>query len=108
MNTRYFETEAKIRDTKKLGSDRRITYILSTGDKDRHNTVLNMDNWQLDNYRKNPIVLFGHQTSGKALFTPPDIDNIIGRMENLRFENISGKKALLGDIVYEPDRKSVV
>jgi len=103
MNTRYFETEAKIRDTKKLGSDRRITYILSTGDKDRHNTVLNMDNWQLDNYRKNPIVLFGHQTSGKALFTPPDIDNIIGRMENLRFENISGKKALLGDIVYEPE-----
>mgnify|MGYP001228172487 CR=1 FL=1 len=105
MNTRRITTEAQIRATESgAGPERKITFIISTDHKDRHNTVLNMDGWQLDNYRKNPIVLYSHQIAGKAFFTPPNPDVIIGKAKNIHVEKILDKKALVADVFFEPER----
>lgn len=104
MNRQVYRTIAEVRDNDSASQTRKITYVLSTSDRDRHNTVLNMDGWELDNYRKNPIVLYAHQSSGKALFTQPDPDNVIGKMENIRLEKTLTGKALLGDVIFEPER----
>lgn len=63
-----------------------IPFVLSTFTKDRHGTVLNQDNWQLDNYRKNPIVAYQHMLSG-GLCTDPNPDNIIGKSLSIGIEN---------------------
>lgn len=63
-----------------------IPFILSTASKDRHGTVLNQDNWQLDNYRKNPVVAYQHMLSG-GLCTDPNPDNIIGKALSISVEN---------------------
>ena len=34
-----------------------ITFVLSTGDADRHGYVVAADGWVLDSYRKNPVLL---------------------------------------------------
>lgn len=39
---------------------RAVTFTVSTGTVDRDGDVINPKGWQLDNYRKNPVVLFGH------------------------------------------------
>lgn len=62
-----------------------IPFILSTSTKDRHGTVLNQDNWQLDNYRKNPVVAYQHMLSG-GLCTDPNPDNIIGKSVGIGVE----------------------
>lgn len=63
-----------------------VPFVLSTFTKDRHGTVLNQDNWQLDNYRKNPIVAYQHMLSG-GLCTDPNPDNVIGKSLSIGIEN---------------------
>jgi hypothetical protein len=65
---------------------RTIPFVLSTFKKDRHGTVLNQDNWMLDNYRSNPVVAYQHMLSG-GLCTDPNPDNIIGKSLSIDVEN---------------------
>ena len=58
--------------------DRTVTFLLSDESKDRHNSVIKSDGWDLENYRKNPIVAYQHQTEGTP-FADPNPDLIIGR-----------------------------
>lgn len=51
-----------------------FVFIISTARRDRHGTTLNINGWDLENYRANPIVLYGDQGS----FTLPDPDQAIG------------------------------
>lgn len=44
------------------GSSRRVTFTISTGAVDRDRDTLKVDGWRLDNFRKNPVVLWGHQS----------------------------------------------
>lgn len=37
-----------------------ITFVVSDGQVDRHGDSLNPNGWQIENYMKNPVVLFGH------------------------------------------------
>ena len=55
------------------GEDGRYTFTISTGRVDRDRDTIDPNGWVLDEYRKNPVVLFGHQAR-----MPP-----VGRAENV-------------------------
>lgn len=40
----------------------KVPFVISTGDLDRGNDKINPDGWDLDNYRKNPVVLWAHNS----------------------------------------------
>lgn len=42
--------------------NRKASFIISTGGMDRDGDTIASDGWMLDNYRKNPVVLFGHDS----------------------------------------------
>src|SRR6185503_11435304 len=48
-----------------------IRGVFSTADEDRHGEVVDQKSWQLDDYLKNPVILFAHDHTqpaiGKAL-----------------------------------------
>jgi hypothetical protein len=77
-----------------------IPFVLSTFTKDRHGTVLNQDNWSLDNYRKNPVVAYQHMLSG-GLCTDPNPDNIIGKSPNIDIEGAGRERKLVADAQFE-------
>lgn len=52
-------------------------FIISTNDRDRHGSRLNINGWKLDNYRLNPIVHWMEP----ALFTEDNPDEVIGTSE---------------------------
>jgi len=78
-----------------------IPFVLSTAAKDRHGTILNQDNWQLDNYRKNPVVAYQHNLSG-GLCTDPDPDYVIGKSIRVDLEGAGRDRKLIADIQFEP------
>lgn len=55
-----------------------LEFVISDGSLDRHGTRINPNGWNLDNFKRNPIALFVH-----------DSDFPIGKWENVRAE--SGK-----------------
>jgi len=77
-----------------------IPFILSTSRRDRNATVLNQDNWHLDNYRKNPIIAYQHNITG-GLCSEPNPDNIIGKSLRIDVEGIQGEKRLIADAQFE-------
>ena len=52
------------------------TFVLSNEKLDRHGTVLKQSGWMLDNFRANPIALFGHKHN-----------QIVGKWNDIRVEN---------------------
>jgi hypothetical protein len=52
--------------------------IATTEDTDRHGEVIKIDGWMLDNYMKNPIILFGHNYS--------DQEAVVGKATDIRIE----------------------
>ena len=60
-----------------------MTFVLSDGTTDRYGDIVSPDGWDLKNFKKNPIALFGHNNNF-----------IVGLWENIRVE---GNK-LLGDL----------
>ena len=83
---RFFSTRAE-----KVG-DRQYKFVISDETKDRHGTVIKVDGWKLDNYKKNPIVLFQHNSYSS------DPDMVIGRSE----VSISDNK-LIAVLTLEPE-----
>lgn len=81
-------TFGQVREIPKDAEEKRIIpFILSTATRDRHRTVLNQENWQLDNYRKNPVVGYMHNLYGD-MCNPPDPDDIIGLSKQIDAEEI--------------------
>lgn len=76
---------------------RTVEFIISDSTKDRHNTVINTDGWQLDNYMRNPIVGYNHNVYGGGLFSKGTPDDIIGKSEVFK----EGNK-LIGRVTFEP------
>lgn len=52
-----------------------LEFILSDGSRDRHGTRINPNGWDLSDFQRNPVALFGHNS-----------DFPIGRWENVRIE----------------------
>jgi len=46
--------------SKKKGD--RVSFIASTDDVDRYSDIIDQKGWQLDNYKKNPVILFNHNS----------------------------------------------
>lgn len=59
-----------IASVEKADGERRMQFTISTSTIDRMNDTIAVDGWKLDNYRANPVVLYGHDASalpvGKA------------------------------------------
>src|SRR4051812_26585729 len=64
-----------------------MDFVLSDATPDRYGDVILADGWDLVNFRKNPIALFGHKS-----------DFPIGRWENLRVKD----GALIGHLKMAP------
>ncbi|QKD04265.1 HK97 family phage prohead protease [Mesorhizobium loti] len=65
---------------------RKVRYVLSDGSVDRMSDTINPNGWQLDEIRRNPVVLFGHKSD-----EPP-----IGKLSGLQV--VGGK--LIGDVEF--------
>lgn len=77
-----------------------IPFVLSTFTRDRHHTVLNQDNWMLDNYRKGPLFAYQHMLSG-GFCTDPNPDNVIGKSVRIDLEGIGKSRQLVADGQFE-------
>jgi hypothetical protein len=65
-------------DRAKVEESRTIEFIISSADKDRHRTVLNMKGWNLDNFNANPIVGYQHNVYGDNMCSGPNPDDVLG------------------------------
>lgn len=72
----------------KANADGFVSFVASTASVDRMGDVIRQDGWQLDNYKKNPVVLFGH-----------DHEKPIGRAHNVRVDG----GALKADFEFMPE-----
>ena len=63
----------------------RLTVVASTDDADRHGDTVALDGWQLDNYRRNPVLLWAHDYGrppiGRASELWRDGHALVARME---------------------------
>ena len=91
-------------EVEKEKEDLTLSLTISSGIADRDNDVVSLDGWDLENYKKNPVVLFGHNGSqlpiarskslykyqgkfkSKAEFTPRDV-NSFGHMVYQMYAN---------------------
>jgi len=81
---------------KDVEDTRTIAFVISNSTRDRHKTVLNMDNWKLDNYKANPIVGYQHGVYGGFRNDP---DSVIGTSNVFR-----DKDDLVGEVKFEPEK----
>lgn len=75
--------------------NRTAEFVISDNTKDRHNTILDVDGWHLDNFNKNGIVGYQHDVYGEDQANP---DSVIGIG---RAEVRDGK--LIGIVKFEPE-----
>jgi hypothetical protein len=75
---------------------REIEFVISTGSRDAHHTRMNMRNWRLERFNKNPIVGYQHNVYGD-MCNPPDPDDVIGAGRAM----IEGDQ-LIGVVRFEP------
>jgi hypothetical protein len=95
-------TFGQVRDIPADAADSRIIpFILSTPERDRHHTKLNQKNWNLDNYRKNPIIGYMHNLYGD-LCNAPDPDDVIGQSKSVATEDIAGATCLTASGLFDP------
>ena len=80
--------EAPARVLRTSEGSRRVTFVLSDDSVDRVGDTLAVDGWDITSFRKNPVVLWAHDSS-----SPP-----IGRMWNIR----ANGGRLLGDVEFAP------
>jgi HK97 family phage prohead protease len=56
--------QARLVDDRKTALTRTVRMLCSDASVDRHGTRLNQQGWVLDNYRRNPVVLWSHDKWG--------------------------------------------
>jgi len=101
------KTEVRTGEFRAIDTEARTAdFVISTDAKDRHGTRMNMDNWVLDNYRKNPIVGYNHEVYGGDMCQKSDPNDIIGRGEVFFETARDGQKQLIGRVHFRPEGKS--
>lgn len=71
-------TQGEVRAfTPDVEETRTVEFVISTSAKDRHGTRLNMNNWELSHYNRNPIVGYQHNLFGD-MCNPPSPDDVLG------------------------------
>lgn len=71
-----------------VANSRRVKFVFSDGSVDRSGDMIDPKGWILDRFQKNPVALFGHDSS--------NVDSVIGRAVNV---GASGGK-LVGEIEF--------
>jgi HK97 family phage prohead protease len=83
MNKRFKQYNATVEQV----SDRKMSFTISTASVDRDNDTIDPKGWQLDNYAKNPVVLWAHDYSqppvGKAVNIQSTADGLKAEVEFL-------------------------
>lgn len=79
---------------------RTVRFVISTSGKDRHGTRLNMKNWQLENFNRNPIVGYQHNVYGDNMCVPPNPDDVLGPARAW-VETQNGRDVLMGEVTFE-------
>lgn len=69
-------------------NERTVTFVFSDNSVDRYGDTIDARGWVLDNYKSNPVALFGHDSGS--------VENVIGRAHNVRIEG----QRLIGDIEF--------
>jgi hypothetical protein len=77
--------------------------VISTSDKDRHNSIINTDAWDLENYNRNPIVGYQHNVYGGGICHKADPDDIIGSSRVFK----EGEN-LIGAVTFEPPEENAL
>lgn len=95
---RSFITDPEKR--KKVEETRTIPFIISSDQRDRHRSVVNMKNWKIDNYRNNPIVGYQHNVYGDNMCSSPNPDDVLGS-SRIYFEEVDGRTLMMGDVTFE-------
>ena len=102
ITARIFNRDAGT--VEQMRKTRTIPFIASTADKDRHGTILNQDNWDLEGFRLNPVIGYQHQLHPDMCIkaTP---DDVIGKGMNVRVsrDEQTGKTLLLLEIWFEDE-----
>lgn len=78
INKDYLEGEIDRAFGDDIEKTRKVRFTISTSAKDRHNSILNMNGWKLDNFNRNPIVGYQHNVYGDNMCTPPNPDDVLG------------------------------
>lgn len=65
MELKFAQQNTTIKSTDDL--KKVIRFVFSTSEDDRHGESVDQKGWQVDNYLKNPVVLFGHDHSQPAV-----------------------------------------
>ena len=94
------EIKGQFRAVAEKDGDKVFTFVASTSDPDRHRTVLNQDNWSLDNFNANPIIGYQHNVYGAGFCTAPDPDDVIGKGRAY----VEGGEMLV-DVVFDEDNE---
>jgi len=90
-------------ETKAMKENRLVPVIASTSTKDRSGDILNMEGWDLTNFKSNPIIGYQHNVYGAGMCEPADSpDQIIGKGVNPRVED----GALMIDIQFKEKGRS--
>lgn len=74
-------------------TERKMSFVASNSTRDAYGTRINASGWDLERYKKNPIIAYGHKTSAYN-----DIDNIIGKGDVY----MDGEE-LIVEITFEPE-----
>jgi hypothetical protein len=83
-------------DRAKAEETRTVEFIISSADKDRHGTILNMKGWNLENFNLNPIVGYQHNVYGANMCSAPNPDDVLGPGRAF----LEGDK-LIGSVTFE-------
>lgn len=92
-NIREFNKE-EVLDT------RTVEFIISSAAKDRYDSVVNMEGWELKNFNKNPIVGYQHNVYGGNMCTPDDPDDVLGTGKAF-LEGEGNIAKLIGSVTFE-------
>lgn len=79
-------------ETKKISDEGVIEGVFSTPTKDRHEELITSNSWKLENYIKNPVILWGHDYSQPAIGKAIEIGvdkwgNLVGKIKFAIKEN---------------------
>lgn len=83
-------------DRAKAEETRTVEFIISSSARDRHNSILNMKGWQLDNFNRNPIVGYQHNVYGGNMCNAANPDDVLGPGRAFLEDDL-----LIGEVTFE-------
>jgi HK97 family phage prohead protease len=71
---KQFDTEVEVQ------GDRSVKFIITTGDADRENDMIDPSGWDLSSYLKNPVVMFAHDYNSLPVARTTELSNENGKL----------------------------